>query len=116
MKIFYKILTILFAVSFLGSCTYYSTDLNEMEKIQISAMDDIQKGKACSHNIFGGFKLPYFGDTAIRFRGNESVITAIQDANINRIYAVDLLTNNYILYSRRCTIVFGKLELMPKTQ
>jgi hypothetical protein len=79
-----------------------------MEKLQMASMTDIKKGEACSRNLFGGFSLPYFGDTAIKLSGDESVITAIKNADINQVYAVDRLVNNYVFYSRRCIIVFGQ--------
>ena len=94
----------------LQSCTSYSTHLNEMEKMQPSTINDIKTGEACSQNLFGGFTLPYFGDTAIKLKGDESVITAAKNGGINQIYAVDRLVKNYIFYSRRCTIVFGQLK------
>ncbi|MFT6258284.1 MAG: hypothetical protein ACJA0S_000243 [Rickettsiales bacterium] len=79
-----------------------------MEKINISSMSEIKEGRSCSNNLFGGFTLPYFGNTAIKIKGDESVIAAIKNADINSVYAVDRLVNNYVLYSKRCTIVFGK--------
>lgn len=89
-------------------CTNYSTDLNEMEKIRVASMADIKKGESCSKNIFGGFSIPYVGDTAIKLSGDQSVIAAIKNAGIKDVYAVDRKTRNYFLYSKRCTIVFGK--------
>lgn len=90
---------------FLTSCTTYQTNL---KKEKISNIDELKKGKTCSHNIFGGFSIPYLGDTAIRINGDESVIAAIRDAKIKEIYAVDKLKKNYIMYSKRCSIVYGK--------
>ncbi len=78
------------------------------KKENISNIDELKKGKTCSHNIFGGFSIPYLGDTAIRINGDESVIAAIRDAKIEEIYAVDKLKKNYIMYSKRCSIVYGK--------
>jgi hypothetical protein len=89
------------------SCHSYSTKLNEMESLNMSEMSEIREGRACSHNMFGAFKMPYFGDTAIKLSGGESVITALKNGNIQNVYAIDKSTNNYILYSKRCTIVFG---------
>lgn len=100
------IITILFCL--LQSCTSYNTDLNEMEKLKVSSMSDIVKGQSCSENLFGGFRLPYLGNTAIKISGDESVIAAIKDANINHVYAVDKMVKNYVVYSKRCTIVFGQ--------
>jgi len=105
MKIFRSIIVIFL----LSACTNYSTDLNEMQKIQVMNMDEIKRGESCSNNLFGAFTLPYVGDTAIRISGDQSVIAAIKDAGIKDVYAVDRKTKNYLLlYSKRCTIVFGK--------
>lgn len=79
-----------------------------MEKLKIDSFNDIKRGQGCSQNLFGGITLPYFGDTAIKLSGDESVIAAIKDGEINKVYAVDRLVKNYVLYSKRCTIVFGQ--------
>jgi hypothetical protein len=102
---FIKIL--IFAIT-LQSCTTYSTDLNELQKIKVSDLNEIKRGETCSYNLFGAFSFPYFGDTAIRIKGDQSVITAIKNANITDIYATDFYNRNYFFYSKRCTIVFGK--------
>jgi len=96
------------ALLLMQSCTTYSTDLNELQKIKVSDLSEIKRGETCSRNIFGAFKLPYFGDTAIRISGDQSVITAIKKGNITDVYATDFYDRNYIVYSKRCTIVFGK--------
>lgn len=114
MKILLKIAIIFFSSILIQSCTAYNTNLNEAEKFQISDMNEIKRGEACSNNLFGGFSLPYFGDTAIRLKGDESVVTAIKDADIDKVYAVDKKVNNYIFYSKRCTIVFGVQKLEPE--
>ncbi len=98
---------LLLSILFLFSCHSYSTKLNEMETLNMSEMNEVKEGRACSNNLFGAFSLPYFGDTAIRLSGNESVINALKNGNIQNVYAIDKSTKNYILYSRRCTIVFG---------
>ena len=80
-----------------------------MQKIQVMNMSEIKMGESCSNNLFGAFTLPYVGDTAIRMSGDQSVIAAIKNAGIQNVYAVDKKTRNYfLLYSQRCTIVFGK--------
>ncbi len=80
-----------------------------MQKIQVQDMSEIKMGESCSSNLFGAFSLPYVGDTAIRMSGDQSVIAAIKNAGIQNVYAVDKKTKNYfLLYSKRCTIVFGK--------
>jgi hypothetical protein len=93
---------------FVQSCTNYSTNFNEMQKLKIDSFNNIKRGEGCSQNLFGGLTLPYFGDTAIKLSGDESVVAAIKDGGINKVYAVDRLVKNYVLYSKRCTIVFGQ--------
>ncbi|MDA9231536.1 TRL-like family protein [Rickettsiales bacterium] len=102
-----KNIFLLLSILFLFSCHSYSTKLNEMETLNMSEVNEIRQGLACSHNLFGAFSLPYFGDTAIRLSGNESVINALKNGNIQNVYVIDKSTKNYIFYSKRCTIVFG---------
>lgn len=101
----YFLLTIIFI---LNSCLSYNTDINSLEKINVNSLNEIKKGEACSHNLFGGFSIPYIGETAIRISGDQSVISAIKNANIQSIYAIDKYSKNYFFYSKRCTVVFGK--------
>lgn len=103
-----KVMTIISVLVSVQSCTSYSTDLNEMQQIKVSQISDIKKGKTCSKNLFGGFSLPYIGDTAIKLSGDQSVVSAIKDGDIREVYAVDRVTHNYLFYSKRCTVVFGK--------
>ena len=99
------IFLLIFAIS---SCQNYSTEYNSQEKINVSSLSEIKKGEACSNNLFGGFSIPYIGETAIKLSGDQSVITAIKSGNIQSIYAVDKYSRNYFVYSKRCTIVYGK--------
>jgi hypothetical protein len=106
--IFLKLFTLAFLALFMHSCTTYSTDLNELQKIKVSDLNQIKRGEACSRNLFGAFSFPYFGDTAIKISGDQSVISAIKKANITDVYATDFYNRNYFIYSKRCTVVFGK--------
>jgi hypothetical protein len=90
------------------SCQNYSTEYNSQEKINVNSLSEIKKGEACSKNLFGGFTVPYIGETAIRLSGDQSVITAIKNGNIQSIYAIDKYNKNYFFYSKRCTVVYGK--------
>ncbi len=102
-----KILT--FSIFFLiSSCQSYSTDYNSQEKIKVGSLSEIKKGEACSNNLFGGFTIPYIGETAIKLSGDQSVITAIKNGNIQNVYAIDKYNKNYFFYSKRCTVVYGK--------
>jgi hypothetical protein len=108
MKLYNNKYFIIIILIFLNSCLNYQTDLNSLEKIKVNSMNDIKKGESCSHNLFGGFTIPWIGETAIKIRGDQSVISAIKNANIQSIYAIDKYTRNYFIYSKRCTVVFGK--------
>ena len=100
---------IVFLTLFLSfSCQNYSTEYNSQEKINVNSLSEIKKGEACSKNLFGGFTVPYIGETAIRLSGDQSVITAIKNGNIQNIYAIDKYNKNYFFYSKRCTVVYGK--------
>ena len=99
------IFLLIFAIS---SCQNYSTEYNSQEKINVNSLSEIKKGEACSNNLFGGFSIPYIGETAIKLSGDQSVITAIKSGNIQSIYAVDKYSKNYFVYSKRCTVVYGK--------
>jgi hypothetical protein len=105
--IFYKILTSILLLIALSSCYSYSTQLNEMESLNMAELSEIKEGKSCSHNLFGAFTLPYFGETAIKLSGDESVIAALRNGKIQNVYAIDKTKKNWIFYSKRCTIVFG---------
>lgn len=103
-----KIITTLTAILLIQSCTTYSTDLNELQKIKVSDLSEIKRGETCAKNLFGAFSLPYFGDTAIKLSGDQSVITAMKKGNITDVYATDFYNRNLLIFSKRCTVVFGK--------
>lgn len=108
MKKFIKKTIYLLLLTFTISCQSYTTEYNSQEKINVNSLSDIIKGEACSLNLFGGFTIPYIGETGIKLSGDQSVITAIKKANIQSVYAIDKYSKNYFLFSKRCTIVFGK--------
>ena len=105
-KISKKMIFLVFLLIF--SCQSYSTEYNSQEKINVISLSEIKKGEACSNNLFGGFTIPYIGETAIKLSGDQSVISAIKNGNIQNIYAVDKYSKNYFFYSKRCTVVYGK--------
>ena len=101
-----KMIFLVFLLNF--SCQSYSTEYNSQEKINVTSLSEIKKGEACSNNLFGGFTIPYIGETAVKLSGDQSVISAIKNGNIQNIYAVDKYSKNYFFYSKRCTVVYGK--------
>lgn len=98
----------LFALFFMTSCTTYSTSYNERQEIDLDDVNNIKMGKACSENLFGGIDFPLVGNIAIKLKGEESVIAALKDGNITDVYAVDRSVLHYLVYSEKCTIVYGK--------
>ncbi len=107
MKKIFNLLIFASVLTVLQGCTTYSTSLNTMEKLRDPPVVNIKQGKTCSSNLFGGFSLPWIGDTAIRIKGDQSVITAIKKAGISHVYSIDFSTVHYVFYSKRCTMVFG---------
>ena len=102
-----KLVTISIIFALLQACTSYSTNFNVMEKLKSSKVVEIKKGTACTNNLFGGFSLPWIGDTAIMYSGDQSVVSAIKDAGISHVNAYDFFTKHYVFHSTRCTIVYG---------
>ena len=89
-----KMIFLVFLLNF--SCQSYSTEYNSQEKINVISLSEIKKGEACSNNLFGGFTIPYIGETAVKLSGDQSVISAIKNGNIQSIYAVDKYSKNYL--------------------
>ena len=52
-----KLFKLLIIAFIMQSCTTYSTDLNELQKIKVSDLNEIKRGEACAHNLFGAFVL-----------------------------------------------------------
>lgn len=100
---------LLFPLLFIiASCTSYSTHYNERQEIDIDDIGNVKKGKACTKNLFGGIDFPLLGNIAVKLEGDQSVISALKDANIREVYAIDSSVMHYIFYSKKCTIVYGK--------
>ena len=100
-----KIIATLLLVS---SCTTYTTALREDKTLADIKANEVVKSEACSNNLFGGFKIPYFGDTAILVNGDESAMAALKAKDLTKIYVVDTLVKTYVVYTKKCTILYGK--------
>tara|TARA_Y100000389_G_scaffold158294_1_gene159682 strand:+ start:6003 stop:6338 length:336 start_codon:yes stop_codon:yes gene_type:complete len=109
-KIFYKIPYFLFiyALLLVASCTTYSTSYNERQEIDLDDINNVKKGQACTKNLFGGIDFPLVGNIAIKLTGEQSVIDALKNGNITDVYSIDRSVIHYLLYSKKCTIVYGK--------
>lgn len=89
----------------LNGCTTMTTSLETDHRIH---RDHLKKGKACVVNLFGGFTIPYFKDTSIRLSGSDSIRDAIVNGKIDLPVIIDKTKKHYIVYSRKCTIVYGQ--------
>lgn len=89
----------------LTNCTSLDSSFQGSEEIK---RDILKKGKVCSHNLFGGFKLPYIKDTRIRLKGTTSLKNAIDKGEISKPRIIDKYKKNYVLYTKLCTIVYGE--------
>jgi hypothetical protein len=109
-KIFYKIPYFLSicALFVTISCSTYSTSYNERQKIDLDDINNVKKGQACTKNLFGGIDFPLIGNIAIKLTGERSVIDALKNGNITDVYSIDRSVKHYLVYSKKCTIVYGK--------
>lgn len=96
---------IIIAILALSSCTTLNSALVTKDSIN---KEGLKRGKTCSKNIFGGFKLPYFGDTTIKLSGSQSIMVAIDKAGITKPVIIDRYKKHYIFYTELCTIIFGE--------
>ena len=65
---------------------------------------DFKEGKACEIYLIG-FIGPF---------GNAQIIKAIQENYIKKVYAVDKYFSNWILFQRRCVLVYGEEMTRPE--
>ena len=65
---------------------------------------DYKEAKACEIYLIG-FIGPF---------GNAQIIKAIQENYIKKVYAVDKYFSNWILFQRRCVLVYGEEMTRPE--
>ena len=65
---------------------------------------DFKEAKACEIYLIG-FIGPF---------GNAQIIKAIQENYIKKVYAVDKYFSNWILFQRRCVLVYGEEMTRPE--
>ena len=92
-------------LTIINGCTSLTSTLHTKDKIDIKIL---KKGKSCIHNLFGGFKIPYFGETAIGLKGSKSIIVAIKKADISKPVIIDNYKKHWIFYSKECISVYGE--------
>lgn len=57
-----------------------------------------KEGRSCAYTFFGLFN----------FAGNNDIFTAAYGAGIHKISVVDSKVTQYLVYQRKCTLVYGE--------
>jgi hypothetical protein len=98
-----NILLVLISFVIIG-CTTVSPITNTVDLTNTDFINakDFKEAKACEIYLIG-FIGPF---------GNAQIIKAIQENYIKKVYAVDKYFSNWILFQRRCVLVYGE-EMTP---
>ena len=101
-----NILLVLISFVIIG-CTTVSPVTNTVDLTNTDFINakDFKEAKACEI-YFLYFIGPFFGDAQI--------IKAIQENYIKKVYAVDKYFSNWILFQRRCVLVYGEEMTRPE--
>lgn len=94
----FRPISILLAAVIMSGCS--TTPLNTFNQNNFDKVDftsDFKKGEACENHflLFGPF-------------GSASVMDAAKSANIKKVEVVEQEFASYIIFSTRCTYVYGK--------
>ena len=81
------------------------TNTVDLTSVDFKNARDFKEAKACEI-YFLYFIGPFFGDAQI--------IKAIQENYIKKVYAVDKYFSNWILFQRRCVLVYGEEMTRPE--
>ena len=100
-----NILLVLISFVIIG-CTTVSPVTNTVDLTNVDFINakDFKEAKACEF-YFLGFIGPF---------GNSQIIKAIQENYIKKVYAVDKYFSNWILFQRRCVLVYGEEMTRPE--
>jgi hypothetical protein len=100
-----NILLVLISFVIIG-CTTVSPVTNTVDLTNTDFINakDFKEGKACEIYLIG-FIGPF---------GNAQIIKAIQENYIKKVYAVDKYFSNWILFQRRCVLVYGEEMTRPE--
>ena len=95
-----NILLVLISFVIIGCCTTVSPVTNTVDLTNTDFINakDFKEAKACEIYLIG-FIGPF---------GNAQIIKAIQENYIKKVYAVDKYFSNWILFQRRCVLVYGE--------
>ena len=100
-----NILLVLISFVIIG-CTTVSPVTNTVDLTNTDFINakDYKEAKACEIYLIG-FIGPF---------GNAQIIKAIQENYIKKVYAVDKYFSNWILFQRRCVLVYGEEMTRPE--
>ena len=101
-----KILIGLALVLLLASCTTFTSSLDTSRDIPDAK--DMKKGKACAKYILGSIDVSFIGNIGYRFSGEESATLAAKNAGITKPFGIDRRNKNYLVYTKKCVVVWGK--------
>ena len=99
-----NILLVLISFVIIG-CTTVSPVTNTVDLTNTDFINakDFKEAKACEFYILG-----------IGPFGNKQIIKAIRENYIKKVYAVDKYFSNWILFQRRCVLVYGEEMTRPE--
>ena len=100
-----NILLVLISFVIIG-CRTWSPVTNTVDLTNVDFINakDFKEAKACEF-YFLGFIGPF---------GNAQIIKAIQENYIKKVYAVDLYFSNWIIFQKRCVLVYGEEMTRPE--
>jgi len=100
-----NILLVLISFVIIG-CTTVSpiTNTVDLTNVDFKNAKDFKEAKACEI-YFLGFIGPF---------GNVQIIKAIQENYIKKVYAVDKYFSNWIIFQKRCVLVYGEEMTRPE--
>ena len=100
-----NILLVLISFVIIGCSTAVSPITNTVDLTNTDFINakDFKEAKACEFFILG-----------IGPFGNKQIIKAIQENYIKKVYAVDKYFSNWILFQRRCVLVYGEEMTRPE--
>jgi hypothetical protein len=93
---------------FLVGCTTIDSTLTLDQNTKLADRKQVRTVRTCGRYIFGSFTLPYFGDTGIKYAGEESIMGAVEQGGFKKVYGVDKVAKRYFLFSSKCIVVFGE--------
>ena len=100
-----NILLVLISFVIIG-CTTVSPITNTVDLTNTDFINakDFKEAKACEIYLIG-FIGPF---------GNAQIIKAIQENYIKKVYAVDKYFSNWIIFQKRCVLVYGEEMTRPE--